>query len=671
MMIMVSCSRFCCRFLKLRAVFTCLGPLNHSFSSLAKQHPASFTNRIPISVNGSLKLTSMVSDAYECNIKISNLGRHGNVKQARKLFDEMPHRDIVSYASMITVYLKNNDLSQAERLFLAMPERNIVADSAMISGYVKAGQIDKARDVFDHMVERNVFSWTSLVSGYFMIGKVDEALRLFHQMPYRNVVSWTTVVAGYAQNGFIDQARLIFDQMPEKNVVAWTVMIKSYVENDRIDEAFELFYRMPQRNLYSWNILLSGCLSSNRLNESMQLFNSMPQRNAVSWTTMVTGLARNGMIKPAREYFDQMPKKDTASWNAMITAYIDQGSMVEANELFNLMPEKNIVSWNAMIDGYARYGRSGVAFKHLILMLRQNVKPNETTITSVLTACDSIVELMQAHGLVIHLGYEHDSMLANALVTVYSRHGDVLSARFVFDQLEAKDIVSWTSMILAYSNHGFVHHALQIFARMLRFGNKPDEITFVGLLSACSHAGLIQKGQKLFDSMGCAYGIKPRAEHYSCLVDILGRAGEVNKAMKVVSEMPQHERDCAVLGALLGACRLHKDVRLANQIGKKLIDQEPTSSGSYALLANVYAACGKWNEFALVRKKMKERNVKKEPGFSQIEVKGKSHVFFVGERSHPQVEEIYNFLDYRLLPLMQDMGFNPEGTPELLSCYNE
>ncbi|XP_058007882.1 pentatricopeptide repeat-containing protein At2g35030, mitochondrial isoform X2 [Hevea brasiliensis] len=621
-MIMVSRSRFWHRVLKLPFTFSCLRQLNPSFSSLAKQNPTSFVNRIPISVNGSSRLMPIVSYTYECNTRISILGRHGNVNEARKLFDEMPHRDTVSYASMITVYLKNNDLPKAERLFWAMPERNIVADSAMISGYVKAGQLDKARDVFDHMVERNVFSWTNLVSGYFRIGKVDEALRLFYQMPDKNVVSWTSVVAGYAQNGFIDQARHIFDQMPEKNIVAWTVMVKCYVENDRIDEAFKLFYQMPQRNLYSWNILILGCINSNRLNEAIQLFNSMPHRNTVSWTTMVTGLARNGMTKHAKEYFDQMPQKDTASWNAMITAYIDQGNMVEASELFNFMPEKNIVSWNVMIDGYARNGPGGVALKYLILMLQSNVKPNETTITSVLTQCNSIVELMQAHGLVIHLGFEHDTLLSNALVTMYSRRGDVLSARFVFDQLEAKDIVSWTAMILAYSNHGCGHHALQVFARMLRSGAKPDEITFVGLLSACSHAGLVKKGQKLFDSMGCAYAIEPRAEHYTCLVDILGRAGEVNKAMKVVSEMPQHERDGAVLGALLGACRLHRDVRLANQIGNKLIDQEPTSSGSYTLLANVYAACGKWNEFAQVRKKMKERNVKKEPGFSRIEVKG-------------------------------------------------
>ncbi|XP_065869746.1 pentatricopeptide repeat-containing protein At1g09410, mitochondrial-like [Euphorbia lathyris] len=662
---MISCFRFCHRVLKLRNEFFRHGHLN-TFSSLAKRNPTNSTGRIPLSIAGNSKLRLTFPDTYECNIRISNLGRQGKLNEARKVFDEMPQRDIVSYASMITVYLKNNDLPQAERLFGEIPESNVIAESAMVSGYVKAGKIDKAREVFDKMSKRNVFSWTSLVSGYFKIGDVDEALRIFNQMPEKNVVSWTTVVSGCAQNGRIDNAGEFFHRMPEKNIIAWTVMVKSYIDNDQIDEAFRVFSRMPQRNLYSWNIMISGCMKGNRLNEAVDLFNSMPHRNAVSWTTMVTGLAQNGMVTQARMYFDRMPpKKDIAAWNAMISAYADQGSMVEASELFNLIPEKNLVSWNAMIDGYSRNGLERDALKHMILMFRSGLKPNETTITTILTACESIVELEQTHSLAIRLGFDfdHDTSLVNSMVTMYSKCGDVQSARYVFDQLEAKDTVSWTAMILAYSNHGCAYHALQVFARMLRSGANPDEITFVGILTACSHAGLVKKGENFFDSMRSAYGLEPRAEHYSCLVDILGRAGQVNKAMKVVSRMPPHERDGAVLGALLGACRLHRDDRVANEIGKELIEREPTNSGSYVLLANVYASCGNWNEFAKVRKKMKERNVKKEPGFSQVEVKGKNHVFLVGDRSHPQIQEIYGLLNDKLLPLMREMGYTPQSVP--------
>ncbi|KAI9161411.1 hypothetical protein LWI28_017094 [Acer negundo] len=566
----------------------------------------------------------------------------------------MSQRDSVSYASMITVYLKNNDPPRAETLFRELPDRNIVAESTMIDGYVKAGRVDEARKIFDEMAERNVYSWTSFISGYFKTGQVDEGCRLFDRMPVKNVVSWTTVVLGYARNGLIEQVCNVFNQMPERNVFAWTALIKSYVDHGQIDEAFNLFHVMPQQNPYSWNIMILGCLNEKRIHAAIQLFNVMPQKNAVSWTTMVTGLARNKMTKLAREYFDQMPNKDIAAWNAMIMAYIDEGIMTEATELFDLMPQRNIVTWNAMIDGYARNGPEGEALKQLILMLQSRFKPNETNITSVLISCKGMLELMQAHALAIRLGVEHETSLTNALVTMYSRIGDVNSASLAFKHLKFKDVVSWTAMILAYSNHGYGYSVLPVFARMLRSGIKPDEITFVGILSACSHVGLVEKGQKLFYSMSHVYGFKPRAEHYSCLVDILGRAGQMEEAMRIVNEMPPSECDSAVLGALLGACKLHGDVRMADEIGARLIELEPTSCGGYVQLANVYEAGGEWDEFAQVRKKMKERNVKKAPGFSQIEVKGKNHVYSLWGTDH--IPRLMKFMECYARQYYQQCG---------------
>lgn len=648
-----------CRFHHLWKLSVIFRPLrNFNSSSSYYSHHAKPIKTTPTPLSGrpkpNLKPTLSEKDVYvyNCNKEIVNVGRLGKVKEARNLFDNMSCRDAVSYASMISIYLKDHDLPNAETLFRTMPKRNIVAESAMIDGYMKSGCIDEARRVFDVMKERNVYSWTSLISGYFNYGQIEEGLRLFHQMPERNVVSWTTVVLGYAHNGLVAQARNVFDLMPERNTVSWTAMIKAYVQSDQFDEAFKLFNEMPQRNLYTWNVIISGCLSANRVSQAIQLFSSMPQRNAISWTIMVTGLAHNKMIKLAREYFDQMPKKDIAAWNAMISAYVDEGFMVEANELFISMPERNSVTWNTMIVGYAKNGPEGEAMNHLILMLRSNFRPSGcgSIISSVLISCKGILELMQAHALLVSLGFEHNTVLMNALITMYSRSGDVNSAGLVFENLVAKDAVSWTSMILAYSNHGYGQHALQVFARMIRSGAKPNEITFVGVLSACSHAGLVNKGQRLFESMNCVYGLEPKAEHYSCLIDILGRAGQVDEATKVLSKMPDCELDGAVLGALLGACRLHGDVRLASCIGEKLLEMEPSCSGNYVLLANVYASHGMWHKFAQLRKLMKERNVEKAPGFSQIELKGKNNVFLAGDRSHPEMEDIYGLLEETFFP---------------------
>ncbi|KAL5981324.1 hypothetical protein ACLOJK_015379 [Asimina triloba] len=582
------------------------------------------------------------------NARITSFGRCGKIEEAWKLFDQMPRRDAFSYTSMITIYLNSGDLPRAAKLFQQMPKRNVVAESAMIDGYAKAGRIDEARRVFDGMPERNVFSWTSLISGYMRIGQVTEARTLFDQTPVRNIISWTTMVLGYARNGLILEAREIFDQMPEKNVVSWTAMVKAYVDNARIDDARKLFDEMPHRNLYSWNTMLVGYLDNGRVAEAIKLFESMPQRNTISWTTMVTGLSRNGSIDSAWKFFNCMPHKDVAAWNAMITAYTDAGRMVEASELFNSMPKRNVVSWNALIDGFSRNGPQGEVLRHLIHMLRTADRPNETTLTSALTACEGVMEVAQAHAQVMQLGFRSDTSLGNALITAYSRSGDLNEAQLAFKEVMAKDVVTWTAMILAHSTHGYGNHAIAMFARMLRAGAKPDGITFAGILSACSHTGLVQKGQRLLKAMSEAYGIEPTAEHYSCLVDLLGRAGHINEAKALVSEMPSDQRDSAVLGALLGACKVHGhgDMEVAGCIGEALIKLEPDGSGGYVLLSNVYAARGKWDDVARLRKKMRERKVKKVPGEvahatgrSNMNHTGKIRAYIYEEESKSGIEE--------------------------------
>ncbi|CAL9195097.1 unnamed protein product [Musa hybrid cultivar] len=598
----------------------------------------------------------MASDLRSCNQMLFDVGRTRGVDEARALFDRMPRRDLVTHTIMITLFLKDGRLPQAEALFRLLPHRNVVVESAMIDGYAKAGRVDEAQRVFDAMAAPNVVSWTSLLSGYCLVGRIEEARRIFDRMPVRNVVSWTAMVLGYARNGSLTDARELFDQMPEKNVVSWTAMIKGCVEHGRITDARELFDSMPNRNLYAWNIMISGYLGDHRASEAIRLFQSMPHRNAVSWTIMVTGLARNGLTEEARQYFEQMPARDIAAWNAMITAYADEGLMSDARALFDSMPKKDVVTWNAMIDGYAKKGCRDEAWRLFLRMLRLPMKLNEATLTSILVNCDSHIEVREIHGLASRVGFGSDTSLMNALVSRYSRTGDLTSARHAFDGLEAKDVISWSSMILAYSNHGCGHHALPVFAQMLRHGARPDGIIFLGVLSACGHAGLVEKGKKMFSSMNSVLGSEPTAEHFSCLVDLLGRAGRIQEAMATVAEMPASERDEAVLGALLGGCKLHDKIEVASHVGEELIELDPLGSGGYALLANVYARHGRWHEVARVRKKMKERKVKKVPGVSQIEVGKKNHVFFAGDRSHPEAREIYEMLREELLPQMEDMG---------------
>ncbi|CAN6479605.1 unnamed protein product [Victoria cruziana] len=592
-----------------------------------------------------------LENAYDCNAKIGALGRRGRVEEARKVFEGMPQKDVFSWTSMMTAYLKDGDLPKARRLFDEMPQRNVVACSAMIDGYAKSGRMIEARRIFDEMRERNVFSWTSLIGGYLRIGQMDEAWRMFLRTPDKNVVTWTTMIVGCARNGRDDLSRKLFDEMPEKNIVARTAMISGYVMNGKTVDARLLFDKMPERNLYAWNTMISGYLCAKQVQDAWKLFDMMPRRNVISWTAMITGLLENGMVADARELFDRMPERDIAAWNAMLVAYSNDAT--EAAKFFQLMPSKDIVSWNTMINIYSKNGNYEEAHGHLILMLHGNMRPNAATLTSVITAHASIVCTMQMHALALLLGFNHETSLSNALVTMYSRSGDLAASSTVFGELGAKDLMSWTAMISSYSRHGDAKAALSKFSDMIQVGLKPDDITFVGVLSACAHSGFLHQGWTHFRSMKRTYGVEPKLEHYACMVDLLGRYGLIDEAEKLINEMP-FKPDNAIWGALLAACKQHGNDEAASRACQEWNLLEASGSGSYVLLANTYASVGKWDEVAAVRKRMKDRGMKKEAGYSEIEVMNKIHTFFVGDRIHPSVEVVYGVLDL-LIQHMKDI----------------
>ena len=492
-----------------------------------------------------------------------------------------------------------------------------------------------------------------MVSGYCRDGRVGEARQLFVVMPDRNVVSWTAMVQGYASNGMLREAREMFDRMPERNAVTWTVMVKAYADSGQIQEAWQLFDRMPNRNSYSWNAMISGFLTAGKVDEAVQLFERMPHRDVVSWTTMVTGLAKNGFVCRAREFFDRTREKDTAAWNAMITAYANNGQLNEARRLFNSMPAKDLVTWNTVIEAYSKNERKGEAVNVFLLMCHSEVSPDISTLISFLAISESTMEVKQIQGLVVTLGLLSKTDLGNALLTMYSRSGDLLSASLAFKRLEVKDTITWVSMMQAFANHGCGYHALQGFAQMLRHGYKPTSTTFTAILSACSHAGLVEKGRKMFKSIYHVYRLEPTIEHYTCLVDLLGRAGYVREAKELVDSMQQGMRDEAILGTLLGACMMHNEVEVAREVGEDLVRFETSDSGHYTLLANVFASHGMWHETANVRKIMRASKTKKAPGFSQIEVSMRNHVFYSRDQEHPQCAEIYEMLNDTVIPQMK------------------
>ncbi|KAF6158475.1 hypothetical protein GIB67_022072 [Kingdonia uniflora] len=603
--------------------------------------------------------------------------RRGQLDSARHRFDTMPSRTSVSWNAMISGYLQNNKFDLAVEVFDTMPKRDLVSWNVMLSGYVRNRKLSGARLLFDKMPERDVVSWNTLLSGYTQNGYLDEAREIFDLMPNKNSISWNGLLAGYVQNGKIESAREIFESKSDWEIISWNSMMAGYVRRKRLDEARHFFDTMPQRDGISWNTMISGYAQNGELFEAQKMFEESPVRDVFTWTAMVSGYVQNGMLLEARRTFNEMPEKNSVSWNAMIAGYSQSKRMDLARELFDTMSCKNIGSWNTMITGYAQNGEidrakslfiempqrdciswaaiiagcaqsgySEEALRFFIEMERDGEKINRSTYTCALSTCADIAALefgKQVHGRLAKAGYEMGCFVENALLAMYCKCGSIEEAYDVFETMVERDLVSWNTMVTGYARHGFGVKALKVFESMKMEGIKPDDVTMIGVLSACSHAGLVSKGKQYFHFMDRDYGITANAQHFTCMIDLLGRAGCLEDAQSLMRNMP-FEPDAATWGALLGASKLHGNTKLAEEAAERIFEMEPDNSGMYVLLSNLYATSGKWSAAGKMRLLMRNRGVKKVPGFSWIEEKNKVHIFSAGDLVHPEKDKIYAFL---------------------------
>ncbi|KAK1361232.1 Pentatricopeptide repeat-containing protein [Heracleum sosnowskyi] len=618
------------------------------------------------------------SDIVKSNIAITNYMRIGQCDSAQRLFDSLSKRSSVTWNAMISGYLSNNRFELAHQMFDKMPERDLVSWNVMLSGYVKNGNLGAAKLLFDRMPERDIVSWNSLLSGYAQNGYVDEAKMIFERMPQKNSISWNGLLAAYVQNGRMEDARRLFDSKEDWAVVSWNCLMGGYVRKKRFIDARRIFDRMVVRDEVSWNTMISAHAQCGELMEAQKLFDASPKRDVFTWTAMVSGYLQNGMLDEAKKVFDEMPEKNSVSWNAMIagysqmksmdmaralfdampcpnisswntmiTGYAQNGDIAHARHLFNQMPHRDSISWAAMIAGYAQSAHSEEALSLFVDMKRDGERINRSTFTCVLSTCADIAALelgKQVHGRTFKAGFESGCFVGNALLAMYCKCGSIDEAYDVFEDMADKDVVSWNTILAGYARHGFGEKALSIFNSMKAAGVKPDEVTMVGVLSACSHTGLVDKGSDYFYSMTRDYGITANAKHYTCMIDLLGRAGRLNDAKNLMKNMP-FEPDAATWGALLGASRIYGDTELGEKAAQMIFQMEPDNAGMYVLLSNLYAASGRWGDVGKMRLKMRDSGVKKVPGYSWIEAQNKIHTFSVGDALHPQRERIYSFLE--------------------------
>ncbi|XP_057838624.2 pentatricopeptide repeat-containing protein At4g02750 [Cryptomeria japonica] len=593
-----------------------------------------------------------------------------------------------TYHSLLQLCLTNRSLAgvklvHAHMIQTAFQSNDVSLENKLMSSYAKCCCLLDASRVFDKMPERNVVSWSAIIAAYSSSGYGKDTLVLFKKMKTTSIQSsqfiFSSVVTAcdrlaclrevhgdiirsgfesdlfvgnalvcmYTKCGSVEDARHMFDKMSEPNVITWNAMVAGYARNGYVAKALEVFQGMPERNVVSWTSMIAGYVQNGFLKEACQLFDKMPERNVVSWTCMISGYARNGFVDKARELFDKMPERNLVSWVAMIAGYAQNGQIEESLRLFQKMPVRNVVSWNAVISGCVQSGHSVEALKLYRQMQLQGVKLNSTTFSSVLSACADLVAMEQGieiHEEVVKEGLESDLFVGNALVDMYAKCGSVRVARNMFDKMIKRDVISWNTMIAGYAMHGFGKEALELFDKMQCCGPCPDHVTFVGILSACCHAGLVDEGRKYFNNMSQYYHVMPAMEHYASMVDLLGRAGHLDEAKILISKM-QMKPDYIVWSSLLAACRIHNDIKLAECVAERLIELNPLKSTPYVLLSNMYATAGRKEGVDKVRKMMKGRGVSKEPGCSWIEINKRVHAFFSGDKSRTQMHKIYEELD--------------------------
>uniref|UniRef100_A0A7N0SYN2 Chlororespiratory reduction 4 n=1 Tax=Kalanchoe fedtschenkoi TaxID=63787 RepID=A0A7N0SYN2_KALFE len=382
----------------------------------------------------------------------------------------------------------------------------------------------------------------------------------------------------YSVCGRIGDARKAFDEMSVRDLVSWNSMVDGLMKNGDVGIAIEVFWEMPERDVFSWNMMIAGCVGVEDMEAAKRVFDEMPVRDVVSWNSMLDGYAKVGNVVAARDLFDRMRRRNVISWNTMLALYVRVKDFGECLQLFDAMNEGD-------------------------------VRPNDATLVSVLTACANLGALHRGksvHEFIRSNMIETDVLLSTALLTMYSKCGAMDLSEDVFNAMEEKSVVSWNAMIMGYGVHGQGEKALDLFSRMERNGPSPNDATFVCVLSACTHAGMLLEGWCLFERMCQVYNITPKAEHYGCMVDLLGRAGLTNDSEEFLQGMPM-DSGPPLWGALLSASKTNSNAKFGELVAKRLIKLKPDDMGAYVFLSNIYAAEGRWDDVDKVRTMMKER----------------------------------------------------------------
>lgn len=656
-------------------------------------------------------------DEFTWNTMIAAYASSGKFYEARQLFDEAPNKSSITWSSLISGYCHHKCENQAFDMFWKMELEEQKPSQYTLGSILRLcsslALLQRGKQIHAYAIktqfDSNLYVVTGLVDMYAKCRCIFEAEYLFEILPDRNnSVMWTTMVTGYSQNGNGFKAIKCFSAMRAEgiecnhftfpSILTACARVLAHGFGTQIHGCIIRSGFGP--NVFVQSALVDMYIKCGVLCSANQVLKNMEVDDVVSWNSMIVGCVKQGFVEEALSFFEKMHARDmkidqftypsvlnsfavlkerespkavhcmiiktgfevyTLMGNALVDMYAKRGDLDCAYQVFSLILDKDVISWTSLVTGYAHNGSHKKAVKLFCDMRVAGIYPDQFVIASILSACAEMTLLQygqQIHANVLKFGFESSLSVDNSCVSMYVKCGCIDDANKVFYFMHDRDVITWTALIVGYAQNGRGKEALQFYDQMITSGTSPDFITFIGLLFACSHAGLVENGRYYFGLMEQVYGIKPGPEHYSGMIDLLGRSGNLREAEELLNQMVV-EPDAIVWKALLAACRVHKNVELGEKAAKKLFELEPASAMPYVVLSNMYSANGRWEKAARIRRLMKSMGISKEPGCSWIEMNGQVHMFMSEDRGHPQTTEIYLKLEETMM-LIKNAGYVPD-----------
>ncbi|KAL3537201.1 hypothetical protein ACH5RR_000567 [Cinchona calisaya] len=650
------------------------------------------------------------SDLYVCNALIDMYSRLNDFGRARNVFDKMPKRDLVTWNSLISGYSSNGYWEEALEIFFKLRMAGLIPDCFTVSGVLCACsglmEVDEGRVVHGLVekigVKKDVTVSNGLLSMYFKFDRLMDSRNFFDNMDVRDAVTWNTMICGYFQFGLYEESIKLFLQMvqyfkPDSLTVASVLQACGHVRDLKSGRSIHeyLVKNGYKDDITANNVIINMYVKCGELLAARKVFDSMKSRDLVSWNSIISGYVENKFYEEGINLFKLMKielEPDSITYlillslcihcvdtyyamqlhcniiksfgstitlgNALVDVYAKIGKMEDSKKQFENMETRDIVTWNTIIAACNHCEDCSFGLRIISRMRNEGITFEVATLLSTLPLCSFLGAKRQAkelHGCIFRLGFESNVSIGNAVIEMYSKSGMLGYSIRVFKLMKTKDVISWTALISAYGMYGEGKKALRAFEGMRKVGVVPDHIFFVAILFACSHSGLVREGRACFDQMKKDYSIEPRKEHYACMVDLLSRSGMLAEAEEFILSMPL-KPDASIWGALLSACRAGGDIKIAERVSEHLLELNSDDPGYHILASNAFAALGKWDQVKMIRKSLRTRGLKKQPGFSWLEIQNRVYIFGTGERFFEQHQEVSDLLDI-LSDLMAKEGY--------------